>query len=217
MIKAVLFDLDGTLLDTNELILTSFREAFKNVLNIEPPDDEIARLFGKPLVQSLIPYTEDKLGELVTTYRALNEVKHDTMCYAFPEVKDMLSELKGMGIKLGIVTSKRKVMADRGLKIAGIYDFLDVVMTPEATEKHKPDPQPALEACRLLGVNPNEAIMVGDATFDIMCGRDAGCKTIGVKYTVVPLEELISSNPDYLIDNPMEIIEIVKSLEKKIV
>lgn len=217
MIKAILFDLDGTLLDTNELILTSFREAFKNVLNIEPPDDEIARLFGKPLVQSLIPYTEDKLDELVTTYRALNEVKHDTMCYAFPEVKDMLSELKGMGIKLGIVTSKRKVMADRGLKIAGIYDFLDVVITPEATEKHKPDPQPALEACRLLGVNPNEAIMVGDATFDIMCGRDAGCKTIGVKYTVVPLEELISSNPDYLIDNPMEIIEIVKSLEKKIV
>ena len=217
MIKAILFDLDGTLLDTNELILTSFREAFKNVLNIEPPDDEIARLFGKPLVQSLIPYTEDKLDELVTTYRALNEVKHDTMCYAFPEVKDMLSELKGMGIKLGIVTSKRKVMADRGLKIAGIYDFLDVVITPEATEKHKPDPQPALEACRLLGVNPNEAIMVGDATFDIMCGRDAGCKTIGVKYTVVPLEELISSNPDYLIDNPMEIIEIVKGLEKKIV
>lgn len=217
MIKAVLFDLDGTLLDTNELILTSFREAFKNVLNIEPPDDEISRLFGKPLVQSLIPYTEDKIDELVTTYRALNEVKHDTMCYAFPEVKDMLLKLKAMGIKLGIVTSKRKIMADRGLKIAGIFDLLDVIMTPEATVKHKPDPQPAIEACRLLGVNPNEAIMVGDATFDIMCGRDAGCKTIGVKYTVVPLEELINSNPDYLIDSPMEIVEIVKSLEKKIV
>lgn len=217
MIKAVLFDLDGTILDTNELILTSFREAFKKVLDIEPSDDEISRLFGKPLVQSLIPYTEDKLEELVTTYRELNDVKHDSMCYAFPEVKDMLQELKGMGIKLGIVTSKRRIMADRGLKIAGIFDLFDVIMTPEATEKHKPSPEPAIEACRLLGVDLYEAIMVGDATFDIICGRDAGCKTIGVRYTVVPIEELISSNPDYLIDSPIEIVKIVKSLKKKIV
>lgn len=216
MIKAVLFDLDGTLLDTNELILTSFRAAFKKVLNIEPPDHEIAMLFGKPLVQSLLPYTEDKIDELVTTYRSHNESIHDKMCYAFPGVKDMLIALKEMGIKLGIVTSKREILTKRGMKIAGIFDLLDVIITPESTEKHKPNPEPALEACRLLGVNPKETIMVGDATYDILCGKSAGCKTIGVKYTVIPMKELIGASPDYLIDEPREIVKIVKELKEDI-
>lgn len=213
MIKAVLFDLDGTLIDTNELILSSFKKAFKEVLDIEVPEKEITMLFGRPLVQTLGKYSESKLEELIKTYRDYNESNHDQMCRSFDGVKEMLEELKEMGVKLGIVTSKREHLAKRGMKISGILDIMDTVITPESTEKHKPNPDPALKACELLKVNPNEAIMVGDATYDILCGKSAGCKTIGVSYTSIPIKELQRVEPDYFVDEPMAIVEIVKELK----
>lgn len=215
MIKAVLFDLDGTLLDTNELILISFKETFKRVLNTVPSDDEIRRLFGKPLRESLRSFSEEKEEELVTLYREISGSKHDEMCKEFKGVNEMLRALKNMGIKLGIVTSKRKSLALRGMGLSNIVDLFDVIITPSDTEKHKPNGEPAIEACRIIGVDPKEAIMVGDATYDILCGKNAGCITIGVRYTTIPLQELLDTKPDHIIDEPSDIIKIVENYNKK--
>lgn len=212
MIKAALFDLDGTLLDTNELILSSFKHTLKTALNLQVEEREITKHFGQPLQYTFEQYGASNCDELIRIYRAYNEEKHDTMCLAFEGVKEMLIELKSMGIKTAIVTSKRKALCERGLKIAGIIDLFDVIITPESTEKHKPAGEPALKACDILGVLPEEAIMIGDSHIDIQCGKNANCKTVAVKYTVLPIEELEKKEPDYFIDKPADLLQIIKKI-----
>lgn len=210
MIKAVLFDLDGTLLDTNELIYTSFVKTFKDKLNIELKKEEVTQFFGIPLGDPFKKYTNsENVDELVAYYREYNEAIHDTMCFAFDGVKELLTSLRDKGIKIAIVTSKRRELAERGMKIAGIYDFMDVIITPESTTKHKPNGDPAIKACNDLGIDPSEAIMVGDSPFDIHCGKNAGCKTCGVNYTFIDLNVLKESEPDYFIDKPLDILNLI--------
>lgn len=210
MIKAVLFDLDGTLLDTNELIYNSFDKTFKEKLGIELKKEEILDFFGRPLKEPFMRHAiEENVDDLVAYYRAYNEGIHDKMCFAFDGVKELLTNLKKKKIKIGIVTSKREELAVRGMKIAEIYDFMDVIITPESTTLHKPNPEPALKACSELGIEPNETIMVGDSYYDIYCGKSAGCKTCAVNYTFIGIDKLKESNPDYFIDKPVDILNLL--------
>lgn len=211
MIKAVLFDLDGTLLDTNELIYKSFYYTFKEGLNLELSKDQITSMFGQPLQDSFKDYAkEEEIDNLIKMYREYNESLHDNMCDAFLGVNELLNELKRREIKIGIVTSKRDILARRGMEIANIIDYMDVIVTPECTDKHKPNREPAIYACNKLNINPKEAIMVGDSHFDLMCGKDAGCKTCGVKYTALDIKRLEEVNPDYFIDEPMDLLDFIK-------
>lgn len=211
MIKAVLFDLDGTLLDTNELIYKSFYYTFKEGLNLELSKDQITSMFGQPLQDSFKDYSkEEEIDNLIKMYREYNESLHDNMCDAFLGVNELLNELKRRNIKIGIVTSKRDILARRGMEIANIIDYMDVIVTPECTDKHKPNREPAIYACNKLNIEPKEAIMVGDSHFDLMCGKDAGCKTCGVKYTALDIKRLEEVNPDYFIDEPMDLLDFIK-------
>lgn len=209
MIKAVLFDLDGTLIDTNELILNSFKHTFKEILELHVPEEEMSRIFGKPLVSTLASYNEEKVDELVNCYRSYNEAHHDTMCEPFDGVLELLTRLKNKGYKLGIVTSKRVDLAKRGCDISGITKYFDVFITPESTEKHKPNGEPVLKACRDLGIEPKEAIMIGDAPADILSGKNAGASTCGVRYTALPISELEVHDPDFFIENPLQLLDIL--------
>lgn len=211
MIKAVLFDLDGTLLDTNELIYKSFVYTFKEGLNRNLSKDEITSFYGQPLEDTFKNYINDKIeiDRLIKMYREYNEKIHDNMCYAFDEVEELLLQLKNKGIKIGIVTSKRESLAKRGMEIAGILKYMDVIVTPECTKNHKPHSEPALYATEKLNIEPKEAIMVGDSNFDLICGRDAGCKTCGVRYTEMDIKRLEDTKPDYFINSPKEILDLV--------
>lgn len=211
MIKAVLFDLDGTLLDTNELIYNSFCHMFKEVLNLELPKVEITRLYGRPLEKSLVKYTNDReeLEKMIYEYRLYNANHHDDLCEPFEGVVELLKSLKDKGIKLGIVTSKRKVVAERGMKISGIYEYMDVIISPESTEKHKPEGEPAMKACDILGVKPNESIMVGDSSYDLLCGKNAGCLTCGVEYTALDVQDLLNVEPTYMVKKAIDILDII--------
>ena len=212
MIKAVLFDLDGTLLDTNELIFDSFNRTIIECVGTTLEREEIVNFFGRPLKESFgnkFGHDNPKLDEYINYYRAINEQNHDNMCFAFEGVKELLTELKNRGIKIGIVTSKRGELARRGMEIAGIIDFMDVIITPESTKLHKPNPEPVIEACRILGIEPKEAFMVGDASYDILCGNSAGCRTIAVSYSLIELDTLKKSNPTYIIDKPLEILDLL--------
>ena len=211
MIKAVLFDLDGTLLDTNELIYKSFVYTFKEGLNRNLSKGEITSFYGQPLEDTFKNYINDnnEIDRLIKMYREYNEKINDNMCYAFDEVEEMLLQLKNKGIKIGIVTSKRESLAKRGMEIAGILKYMDVIVTPECTKNHKPHSEPALYAIKNLNIDPREAIMVGDSNFDLICGRDAGCKTWGVRYTEMDIKRLEDTNPDYFINSPKEILDLV--------
>jgi pyrophosphatase PpaX len=210
MIKAVLFDLDGTLIDTNKLVIESFKHTLRKHKNICPPDCEITKYFGEPLLTTLARYDEKNVDELRKTYHEFNEAVHDEMAKEIEGAKEVLEELRNLNIKTGVVTSKRRVMAERGLKLFKLFNLLDVLITPEDTEKHKPDPEPVLKACEILGVKPEEALMVGDSHYDILCGKNAGTQTCLVKYTVLPIENIIIHNPDHTVDRIIDILDIVK-------
>ena len=201
MIKAVLFDLDGTIIDTNELIEMSFKHAFKVHLNEDRTSEEVTKFFGQPLRDSFISYGEDTADRMIKTYRDFNEAIHDEGCKEFEGVKETLEFLKAKGIKLAIVTSKRRVLAERGMNLFDLRKYFDAIVTPEDTAEHKPKPGPVLKACELLGVAPNEAMMVGDSHFDLMSGKTAGAKTCGVRYTALPIKWLEECEPDYFIDS----------------
>jgi len=211
MIKAVLFDLDGTLINTNELIYNAFCTAFKEVLNKDISREEITSLYGKPLKDSFANYTKDKviIENLIDTHRKYNDLHHDNMCKPFKGVLELLTKLKEGNIKCGIVTSKRKHVAIHGMTLGGIIGFMDIIISPEDTKKHKPDKEPALKACEILGIEPKEVIMVGDSPYDLLCGKNAGCYTCGVEYTALNINELLKVNPTYMVANPLEILKII--------
>ncbi|SCN25188.1 Pyrophosphatase PpaX [Clostridium sp. N3C] len=216
MIKAVLFDLDGTLINTNKLILESFKYTFRTQLNMEMEDDKIVRFFGEPLRKSLSSVDPDNVDKLADAFHQFNSENHDLLAEQYEGTIETLQALKERGIKLAVVTSKRKVMTERSLKLIKIYDIMDVIITPEDTDKHKPDGEPALLACERLGVAPEEALMVGDSIYDVKCGKNAGSKTCIVTYSCFSMEDLLKENPDYVIDKLWQLVDIIegKNIEK---
>ncbi|MCX7951116.1 MAG: pyrophosphatase PpaX [Clostridiales bacterium] len=209
MIKAVLFDLDGTILDTNQLIITSYKYTIKKHLDRDLEDAEIVKYFGEPLRLTLERYDKEKVEEMYQTYVKYNEENHDSMIKAMDYAKETLEEIKRRGLKIGTVTSKRKHMAERGLKYFDLYDMMDVIIAMEDTTIHKPNAEPILEACRRIDVSPNEVLFVGDSHYDIQCGKNAGSKTCLVKYTLLDFNEIIKYEPDYIIDSLKDLVEII--------
>lgn len=207
--KAILFDLDGTLLDTNSLILSSFKYTYKTHLDIDVSDHEIIKYFGEPLRKTLGRYSNDKLDDMLETYIKFNYENHDNMTVIMEGVDNTLKSLVSKGIKLGVVTSKREVMARKGLNLFDIEKYFNTVVTPEMTTKHKPDPDPIYKACNILNIKPNESIMVGDSSFDILCGKNAGSKTCLVNYTLLDKNEIVKYKPDYSVDKIQDILSLI--------
>lgn len=215
MIKVILFDLDGTVANTNNLIFKSFRHVLETykIENIE--DKTIYSFFGEPLDYTLDRYKSfDTTENLVKCYRAYNEREHDLLIEEFPTVKETLDKMKEKGYKLAIVTSKNRKMATRSLKALDLYDYFDLLVTPEDTLKHKPDKEPCEFALKHFNVKPQESIMVGDSSYDLMSGKSAGCYTIGVNYSLISKDILLSTNPDFMVDEFKDILYIVDTLNE---
>lgn len=207
--SVVLFDLDGTLIDTNHLVVTSFQHIFREYLGREVPAEEIYPYFGEPLPRTMARYAPDRVAELVAHYRAYNIPQHDRLVREFPGVPEALIALHQAGLKLGVVTSKKGDLAHRGLKICGLEQYFATVVGMDATEKHKPEPEPALEALRRMGEVPGpHVLMVGDSPFDILCGRSAGIRTVAVDWTV-NRSALEASQPDHWVETPSALLELV--------
>lgn len=213
MYKYILFDLDGTLVDTNDLILKSFKHTYKKHLNRDIPEEEILKNFGEPLIITLERYSKEDAKEMFKTYIGYNEVIHDQHIKGFPGTKECLKELKELGCKLSIVTSKRKELAVRGLEIFDLLQYFDEIVALEDTVLHKPNPEPVLKALEKLNSldKKNEALMVGDSKFDILSAANAGVKSVLVNWSLATeAQNTIEMKPDYIIDNLEKLIQIVK-------
>ena len=176
----VLFDLDGTLIDSGPMILASFRHATRSVLGREIPDRElVASVGGSTLEVQMSAFDAERIDELVAAYRAHNTPLHDQLecCVGIEEV---LAALKAQGRTLGVVTAKRRMTVDLAFRRLGIERWFDVVVTSDDTTAHKPDPAPILLALERLGVRPDEAAYVGDAPFDVGAARAAGVYAVAV-------------------------------------
>lgn len=216
MIKALLFDFDGTLADTNELIFKSFRHVLDNNGYNDVSDKIVYGFFGEPLHKTLGRYSKSKsVDELIEEYREFNNFHHDSMIKPFETVSETLKYFKDKGYKLAVVTSKYERLARHGAKCLGIEDYFDIFVTPADTNLHKPDKEPVEFACNKLNIAPKEAIMVGDSNFDIMSGKSAGAYTAAVNYSLLERDILLNAEPDFFINNLSDLKEIVTMIDEK--
>jgi pyrophosphatase PpaX len=151
---------------------------------------------------------------MVGTYRAFQHEHHDRMVTAYVGVRDMLAMLRGRGYVLGVVTSKARNGARRELAQFGLTDLLDVAVFLEDTERHKPEPDPLLEAARRGGFEPGRALYVGDSIHDIAAGRAAGMKTAGALWGPFDRRDLEAAGPDVLVEAPQDLLGLLPGIPR---
>lgn len=207
----VLFDLDGTLIDSGPIIIASMRHASLTVLGREPDEERVRAVIGGPgLAAQMHELDPDRVDELVEAYRAHNIPLHATL-EMFAGVADTLLELRRRGHRLGIVTAKRVDTVQLAFeRFPVLCETTDVVVGHDDTARHKPDPDPVLEALRRLGAAPADAVYVGDSPFDIRAGKAAGAFAVAVGWGGIhPDERLLADGPAALIHAPEELLDLV--------
>ena len=215
--KAFLFDYDGTLIDTNQRIVDSWDHMFFKHFGQHITGDEVKWTFGIVLRDAIEEeirrrgITGCDIDELVASYREYQIPKCPTPAPPFEGIAEALRGLKERGAKLCIVTSRGYATCVAGLEEYGILDCFDAFVAAETTDIHKPLPEPALIGCSMLGVEPREALMIGDSLFDLHCGCSAGCDTGFVTWSfATPLETAVKEGaPTYIIDHPSDLLELV--------
>jgi pyrophosphatase PpaX len=202
----VLFDLDGTLIDSGGIILASFRHATSTVLGRRIPDAELlAAVGGSTLHDQMRNFDPDRVDELVECYRAHNEPAHADLV-AFAWIEPLLARLADEGRRLGIVTAKRRRTVELAFARCAIERYFDVVVASEGTERHKPHPEPILKALERLGADPAEAAYVGDSPFDVRAARAAGVFAIAIDWGGIHgREALEAEEPDALAGSEEEL------------
>ncbi|MBB6735372.1 pyrophosphatase PpaX [Cohnella zeiphila] len=184
-IDTVLFDLDGTIIDTNELIIESFLHALKDIVPEAFGREQIIPYMGMTLVYQMQQFSgREQVEDLVRAYREYNLRRHDEMVTLFPGVAEAVSALKERGFRLGVVTTKMRDSTDRALRLLGIRSAMDVIVTLDDVEHPKPHPEPVLKAIAALGANPSATVMLGDSAADIQSAASAGAIPVGVAWSL---------------------------------
>ncbi|MDO8915490.1 MAG: HAD-IA family hydrolase [Coriobacteriia bacterium] len=196
-LQAILFDLDGTLIDTVELIRVSFRHATRTVLGYEVPDEITMAHVGRPLMQQFHEMAPEHADELLAEYRAFNMAHHDEMAKSYPGTIEALTELRSQGIPMGIVTSKGTAAATRGIELFGLRPFFDVVVTADDVAVHKPDPYPLRFAAGLMGVELEYCIYVGDSPHDMQAAIAAGAIAVAALWGAFAEQEVVVPGTTY--------------------
>ncbi len=204
--KGFLFDLDGTLVDTAELITVSFRHAAREVLGEDKPDEVLIANVGQPLMKQMELLGGDKALELYDSYREFNHAKHDEYIRPYPGISEVLEELRARGARLAVVTSKSRATMEMAFDSIPIKHYFDTVIATDDTDNHKPHPQPLLLAMRRLDLTPEECVYIGDSPFDIQAGQAAGMKTVAVAWGMFPPVRLKELEPDFFFEKPDEIL-----------
>ena len=206
----VLFDLDGTVIDSGAIILASMRHAAKEVLGAEPPDELLMAAVGGPgLEAQMHALAPDRVDELVRVYRAHNEPLHDELVCC-DGIEDVLVRLKDEGRRLGIVTAKRRATVRLAFDVLPIEHLFETVVGGDETERHKPDPQPLLLAAERLDAAPGECAYVGDSPFDVRAAKAAGMHALAVTWGGIhDRTKLEAEQPDAIVDTAEELLGVL--------
>lgn len=214
-IRNILFDLDGTLLDTNELIIKSFQHTYKRHLDKHVHREEIIKNFGEILKTTLDRDFGEVGEEAIKTYRDFQVGNFEKLIAIHSGVKEGVIELHRQGYKLGIVTSRLNDSTMRGLNHFELTDYFQSIVGSDKTDVHKPDPTPAFMALKELGGKPEETLLVGDSHYDILCARNAGITSVVVGWSALPMDLLLNYEPDYVVNSMEELVSLVQKLNMK--
>ncbi|HZR95349.1 MAG TPA: HAD-IA family hydrolase [Gaiellaceae bacterium] len=204
----VLFDLDGTVVDSGAIILASMRHATREVLGAEYSDAELLQAVGGPgLEAQMAVFAPDQVDELVRVYRAHNEPLHDEL-EACLGMEDVLVRLHEEGRRLGVVTAKRRATVELAFARVPIAHLFETVVGGDETERHKPDPEPLLLAAERMGADPAQTAYVGDSPFDIRAAKAASMHAVAVTWgRIHDRDKLAREEPDAIVETAEELLE----------
>lgn len=206
------FDLDGTLADTVDLILDSFRHTMRAHLGTVPPDAAFLEGIGTPLPVQLAGFAKDEAQrvEMLSTYVEYQRSIHDGLVRPFPRALEVVEELRHRGSPTAIVTSKGRRIAERTLRVCGLTEAFDFVVCGDEVERGKPDPEPVVRALEALGVRgeAERVVFVGDSPHDLRAGRLAGVRTAAVGWGPIERRVLEAERPDYFLTRMDDLLEI---------
>lgn len=212
-IRTVLFDLDGTLIDSKALILCSYRHTLETHRGVAPSDDEWLATMGQPLVTQLRGFASDEaeVEAMLSTYLAHNLEKHDQMVLPYPGIAETLERLREDGYPLGIVTSKKLEGTRRGLRRCGLPEtWFDSIVTADDVQRGKPDPEPIqIAMTRMNEPSPQQVVYVGDSIHDMYAGSAAGTRTAAALWGPYDREFLAPARPDYWFERIEDLWEIL--------
>jgi pyrophosphatase PpaX len=211
----ILFDLDGTLLDSIELILNSARHAFRDRQGHVPDDAEWTSLIGMPLEASFRRYASDDsdVATLLARYREYQMSNHDRLVKCYDEVVETVDFIRAAGHPVAVVTSKTGWLARRGLDHVGLGPHFGVIVGCDMCERHKPDPQPVHIALERLGYQPREAAFVGDSVHDIEAGNAAGVTTVAALWGPFSREDLAASKPTHFLERMADLPKLLADVQ----
>lgn len=213
-VRAVIFDLDGTLTDTTTGIVEAARVALATVGACRPPADQVKPLIGLPLEQMfgrLLPpgSTAAAVAACISAYRSYYDRAIMPRTRLFPDARDALERCRAAGVRLAVATSKLTPLAEQALAIAGARHYFDLVVGSDQVRQPKPHPEMVYLILAALAVVPQEALMVGDAIHDIAMGRAAGLTTCGVATGAANRDTLHAAGADYVVANLDEVAALV--------
>ena len=221
--RAILFDLDGTLIDTTNLILRCFDHSWQTVCGLRHSREALIETFGIPLREAMVRLaavsseplpivvetsaSDDLIERLLSEYRFFNVANHDQMVCSFAGVEEVLAALRSRGYLIGVVTSKSRELALRGLRVCSLDPLIDEAVLLEDTLSHKPDPEPVLAALERLNTAASGAVYVGDSRHDILAGRRAGVRTVAAGWGPASRAELEMEKPDYFAESVFDLLD----------
>lgn len=206
--KCVFFDLDGTLIDTNKLMMEAFKHTLKECLNFTVTEEELKLYVGEPLDKTFARYSPEHVSLMVKTFQNFDKTYHQKMVNFFPGVTQVIEQLYETGVQLGIITSKEEMMAASCSHLDKLKQFFKLIITIDDIDEPKPSPKPILKALEIMGCSRKAALMVGDSPSDIISARKAGVQSVAVGWSMYSPEKLRVEKPDFFISKPVELLAL---------
>ncbi len=215
MINTVLFDFDGTLVNTNDAIIASWQHTYVYYTGKEASLEHITSCFGEPLLTTMareFPGVEPE--ESAEVYRRFQIENTDQLVKVFDGIPELLEALKQAGFRIAIVTSRTRESANRYMNMLGIDGYFEDMVSCEDTTIHKPNPEPILCCLEKLGISRDEAIMIGDSPFDMKCANNAGVKSVLVGWRITSgcASQVAGARADFEIEKPMDLMTVLKEI-----
>ena len=217
MIRAVLFDFDGTVADTAKTIVETFRSTLSQAGLKEHTEAEIRATIGLPLNTSFMilenQLSLEEANKLCAIYEEIYQETAFKKLEAYDGIREVLKDVRSRGLKAAVVSSKKTRIIEEMVQALDIAEYFDVLLGEDQVENKKPAPDMALKALRLLGdIDPSEGLVLGDSTYDIRMGNTAGCHTVWASYGYGKGDDVLKENPDFIVEDPRGLAGILDRL-----
>ncbi|MDN5299170.1 MAG: pyrophosphatase PpaX [Clostridiales bacterium] len=207
MNKLMIFDFDGTLMDTNSVIIDSLNAAVHASLDRYLTDEELQTILGRPLREQMGMVSETHCDAMVAFYRQYYRAHQEGRVFPFEGVLQMLKALKAESVTCAILTNKGRNGLTKGLETHGMTDFFTYSLCADDIERTKPDPYGILKIASELSFDLKDVFMIGDSAHDIEAGKNAGVTTVLVGWSILKMEVLKALEPDYIINHPLDLLK----------